>query len=115
PDKLAELLSRLDGGRPDPAPPAASGPACPTCRQPMRLARVTRVRGPTDLHTFECKLCGVARTTIISEASARASSRPRPAGGRCGPLFFHHLRWCECLLCVGRDRLRRRAGKTACP
>ena len=73
PDKLAELLSRLDGGRPDPAPPAASGPACPTCRQPMRLARVTRVRGPTDLHTFECNLCGVARTTIIKrgEASAR--------------------------------------------
>jgi hypothetical protein len=40
--------------------PTFSPPRCPSCAQPMRLAKRTpRFDGLPDLATFECHACGV--------------------------------------------------------
>ena len=41
-------------------------PRCPSCAQPMRLAkRVTRFDGLPDLATFECRACGVSHIEAL--------------------------------------------------
>lgn len=40
--------------------PTLSPPRCPSCAQPMRLAKRTpRFDGLPDVATFECRACGV--------------------------------------------------------
>jgi hypothetical protein len=41
-------------------------PRCPSCAQPMRLARRTsRFDGLPELATFECRACGVSHTEAV--------------------------------------------------
>jgi hypothetical protein len=42
----------------------------------MKLARVTpRVGGLPELHSFECRPCGVVLTEAVEDLSARPSAR----------------------------------------
>jgi len=44
----------------------------------MKLARVTpRVGGLPELHTFECRPCGVTSTEVTGDLSARPESQRR--------------------------------------
>src|SRR5271163_4815996 len=57
--KCGVLLMRNDtASRPRSAPPH-----CPSCAQPMRLARKTRrFNGLPDLYIFECRTCEMSHT-----------------------------------------------------
>ncbi len=47
-------------------PADQSAPLCPHCGQPMRLARtVPRLGGLPELHTFECRPCGISLTAAV--------------------------------------------------
>jgi hypothetical protein len=47
-------------------PADQSTPLCPHCGQPMRLVRtVPRLGGLPELHTFECRPCGICLTAAV--------------------------------------------------
>ena len=48
---------------------AANTPCCPSCGQPMKLARVTpRFGGLPELQTYECRPCGATLTESVDES-----------------------------------------------
>ena len=65
-NKATEEIKRVGAaGKPEPW-------NCPNCGQPMKLARVTpRVGGLPELHTFECRPCGVVLTDTAEDLSGR--------------------------------------------
>jgi hypothetical protein len=47
---------------------------CPSCAQPMRLARITpRSGGLSAVETFECWICGVVLTQAQAEQSRKGN------------------------------------------
>jgi hypothetical protein len=43
--------------------PKVQGPLCTSCKAPMQLVRIVpRLGGMLELHTFECKPCGIVVT-----------------------------------------------------
>jgi hypothetical protein len=68
-------------------------PACPSCAQIMRLARVTqRFDDLPDLYAFECRACGIAH---IEAGCAVADLEPKNPATRVQTheLEAHHCRW----------------------
>ncbi len=58
---------------------APKQPRCPSCAQPMRLARKTvRFNGLPDLCTFECRTCNVS---LAEECGAPRETTARTGGG----------------------------------